>query len=607
MTSPLPQQPRKKTTGGARKVEVVGSGVAGGVGSVFGAAKLRDEFLKDPKVKPEHKAAFKRATVHGGRAAMRAGVKPEKVAHVVRAVESGHPGFKPLAVAVTAGTLATTAHRGQELQRAFERRAKTREWSGGKSAPRHTGPKVRVAVVYHAPKHAVKPYAGKRRVPTVVDRLKANVKTTAMIHGPRVYRVLEEGVEMLKAACCTGDMTGVPRSAFLKGIGKVHVVGYHGDGKFHVIDSSDSGRVVHRDNLNFHRKKKGSTVAKDAFGVEHVEKAGPLSGVKGAAKFTQSLQGAEFKSYQGGLKTTGMKQDLGLGATRGGAHRATGRHRPPASRGKTAVKVAGVASVPVAGAAVAGRKKDPVGKSAFGVEHVEKALTGTPGDKRNTKYAASALAGGNVANVLAGSRTRNRAAVVGSIGAAGGAALYHRHRNSVDGAKGIYASRKAAAARRGDPAEAKKIRSAPVAKSAFGVGHVEKALTGTRGDKRNTKAVAATYGGAGVGAAAGRQVAARSAGTTVGDVKRLASSVVPEHMANAMANSAGKTPKATSTAGMFREGFKEGRSEIKTATKVVRDTVPGAARVMRGSRVGGIAGAAGGAAAFAAARHHKKS
>lgn len=46
----------------------------------------------------------------------------------------------------------------------------------------------------------------------------------------------------------------IPRYARLPGIGRVRVLEYVGDGRFRVLDSTDSVRLVHRDRLTFTRR-----------------------------------------------------------------------------------------------------------------------------------------------------------------------------------------------------------------------------------------------------------------------------------------------------------------------------------------------------------------
>lgn len=62
------------------------------------------------------------------------------------------------------------------------------------------------------------------------------------------------------------DMAKIPRVAHIRGIGRVRVLGYHGNNQFRVLDSSDSERIVHRNKLTF-IKPKEAAVSKSAFGV----------------------------------------------------------------------------------------------------------------------------------------------------------------------------------------------------------------------------------------------------------------------------------------------------------------------------------------------------
>jgi len=43
----------------------------------------------------------------------------------------------------------------------------------------------------------------------------------------------------------------IPKAAHLPGVGKVRVLSYAGNDRFHVLDRTDTQRFVHRDRLTF--------------------------------------------------------------------------------------------------------------------------------------------------------------------------------------------------------------------------------------------------------------------------------------------------------------------------------------------------------------------
>lgn len=100
----------------SRNVELAASGVAGGVGSAFGAAKLRDAY------KEEHPEAFARTVRRTANRASRAGVSAGRVSHLEHLATVGKPGFKPLAIATAAAATATGAKRFGEYNDVKHRR-----------------------------------------------------------------------------------------------------------------------------------------------------------------------------------------------------------------------------------------------------------------------------------------------------------------------------------------------------------------------------------------------------------------------------------------------------------------------------------------------------
>jgi hypothetical protein len=124
--------------------------------------------------------------------------------------------------------------------------------------------------------------------------------------------------------------------------------------------------------------------------------------------------------------------------------------------------------------------------------------------------------------------------------------------------------------------------------SAFGVDHgnISKAatVTGTKGDKRNTKYLGAAYGGMAAGGFIGRQIGARSAGTTVTQAKEANLARIRDYLASSKATTA-----------------KEFSSGIKAYPKT-----PGLAATIKGNKIGAAAGALSGVAAYGAYRKNKK-
>lgn len=116
MTTLQELQARKRR---AHKVEVGATSTAGAVGSVFGAAKLRDEYRRQS---PEHAARFTRATTGAGLKAIKHGADPVKVSRLVSTVESKHPPFKALAAATAAAGVAGAARKYQGVQSIRARR-----------------------------------------------------------------------------------------------------------------------------------------------------------------------------------------------------------------------------------------------------------------------------------------------------------------------------------------------------------------------------------------------------------------------------------------------------------------------------------------------------
>ena len=198
MTLPMggSSAPRRKprTTGerNARRVELVSQGVAGGIGTAFGAAKLRDAYHKD--LVHEHgkirgNREFNRKVKTVGRAVQRVGGSPQTAAKVAGLARKT-PGFKPLAVAVGAGSLATGAHRYQEINHYLERK----RGDLSKRGIRRTGPRIRLAVPNPVPaKHAVRPYIGVHRKPSLTDKVKAQ----SLLHGNRLYDATDAAVGLL--------------------------------------------------------------------------------------------------------------------------------------------------------------------------------------------------------------------------------------------------------------------------------------------------------------------------------------------------------------------------------------------------------------------------
>lgn len=89
--------------------------------------------------------------------------------------------------------------------------------------------------------------------------LAVGTTAAATATGAKKYRKHREAM----AKADTGyEMGSHPRYAQVRGVGRVRVVGYHGNGHFMVLDRSDSQRLVHRDQMTFARARKESRVAK---------------------------------------------------------------------------------------------------------------------------------------------------------------------------------------------------------------------------------------------------------------------------------------------------------------------------------------------------------
>lgn len=229
-----------------------------------------------------------------------------------------------------------------------------------------------------------------------------------------------------------------------------------------------------------HAKKR--EVGKSAFGVEGVEKADRktkalMGGVLGGG--AASLAGSATQvSRAVEVRNKARRGEYALGEARPALERAIKGPRR-VSHGGLGVMLGSAAGLAALGEhrsrqAAAAKKEKAVTKSAFGVEGVEKKVdpkqaVGTRGDKRNTKYAASALVGANVGRIF-----DYKPGFATAAGAGIGAAMYHSHRHTPQGAKSINRSRAAAAARRKTAKEVAPTLRAPVGKSAFGIEGVEK-------------------------------------------------------------------------------------------------------------------------------------
>lgn len=97
--------PTDKRRIAARRTELGASTVAGGIGTAFGAAKLRDAY------KEEHPERFRSATMRVGQRAHKAGMKPARAERLVRTMRTGKPKFVALATLTAAGSTAAGANR----------------------------------------------------------------------------------------------------------------------------------------------------------------------------------------------------------------------------------------------------------------------------------------------------------------------------------------------------------------------------------------------------------------------------------------------------------------------------------------------------------------
>lgn len=107
----------------ARQVELGASVVAGGVGSAFGAAKLRDAYRDDPKYGPQKLA---RGAARAGRAASRV-TTPHRANRVAHLVEHGKPSFRALVAATAAGGVAAAANKYQDATHVVEDRRRRKK------------------------------------------------------------------------------------------------------------------------------------------------------------------------------------------------------------------------------------------------------------------------------------------------------------------------------------------------------------------------------------------------------------------------------------------------------------------------------------------------
>lgn len=101
--------------------------VAGGAGSLFGAAKIRDA------IKDEHPAKLASAVATGSARAKKVGVSAHRIERAASIVTEGKPGLKPLLTATVAGAAAGGLHRyGQHLDHKATRIKKNVpvEWVG---------------------------------------------------------------------------------------------------------------------------------------------------------------------------------------------------------------------------------------------------------------------------------------------------------------------------------------------------------------------------------------------------------------------------------------------------------------------------------------------
>lgn len=156
----------------ARRTEVGSTAVAGTVGSMLGAAKLRDAYKKDYP---------KRFAAHAASAEHAATTVAPKAGRLARIASHGEPGFITLAVGTGAAGLAA---------------------------------------------------------------------------GSRGYRKHRDKLAKKEPP--------IPRSGYVKGIGKVRVMHYNGNGHFWVLDRKDTKRLVHRKEIRFSKADSSHRVLVDA-------------------------------------------------------------------------------------------------------------------------------------------------------------------------------------------------------------------------------------------------------------------------------------------------------------------------------------------------------
>lgn len=395
MTSPN----RTRADRNAHRVELAGQSVAGGIGSAFGAAKLRDAY------KEEHPEKFRHAVRTAAVRASRAGVPHARIVSAAKTAHSGKPPFKALIALTGAGATAASAHHYRQIHD-WSRRRQQQIAGLSKSEPRRApSAPIRLRVTPQ-PRHTPKPYAGVHRTLSLGD----NIKATALLHSKHLATAAETLVDVFKAWCpkCAELVPGEARAGYVQGIGRVQILGHHEGGIVHVLDRSDQGRLVHRDKLSI-RRSKGTGMAKSAFGVPLAKADNDRSRHYGRMAANLGVLGGAAGTVGAGSFVVGQAEKRGHDPM-GFAER-PGRKTPVTPKGKLRIlkpfSEAHAYQAKTLGGLAAGagalsaayklkQRKERVGKSAFGVE-LAKALNTAENRRRASDVglgAASAGVGG---------------------------------------------------------------------------------------------------------------------------------------------------------------------------------------------------------------------
>lgn len=128
--------------------------------------------------------------------------------------------------------------------------------------------------------------------------LATGTAAVALATGAKKYRKHREHAaarEPVGKGALEGTVLKIPKRGYIKGIGQVRVMHYHGNGHFMVLDRSDTKRLVHRDKITFSKAAPGP--GDSAFGVPTVAKKDDTPvGLKITGRFDDAVRTIKNKA-----------------------------------------------------------------------------------------------------------------------------------------------------------------------------------------------------------------------------------------------------------------------------------------------------------------------